>query len=107
MKKLTTEQLHEQTQELYSLGVYKNFDPIYEKYKGTDNYKKPKSEYLAKLVQMDNFELLKEAKSKIWLSAYAANNPRSDYHWHVDAIYDECKKSSIYTLAFKRTEQSL
>ena len=25
----------------------------------------------------------------MWLSAYAANNPRSDYHWQCDACYDE------------------
>lgn len=40
----------------------------------------------------------------IWLSAYASNNPRSDYHWQCDACYDECKKrgkEDIYNRAHK------
>jgi hypothetical protein len=110
MKPLTENEIISQTDELYNLGVYTNFDPVYDKYKGLDNNRKPKKDYLKKLVSMDNFELLKEAKSKIWLSGYANNNPRSDYHWHVDAIYDECKrrnKLSIYKLTYERVLQSL
>ncbi|RNB59468.1 hypothetical protein EDM57_04825 [Brevibacillus gelatini] len=61
-------------------------------YEGKDNYGRPKSEYLEKLSNMDYESLLKETEDKIWLSAYAANNPRSDYHWQVDACYDEWSK---------------
>ena len=74
-----------------------------EKYVGLDNYKRPKSEYLLKLSNMDEKELFKECKDKIWLSAYANNNPRSDYHWHCDACYDECKsrdRMDIYQKAY-------
>lgn len=60
-----------------------------DKYKGLDNYGKPKNEYLDKIAKMTDKELHDETKDKIWLSAYAANNPRSDYHWHCDATYDE------------------
>ena len=60
------------------------------KYKGVDNYGKPRSEYLTNLGSMTDAELQKECELKIWLSAYAANNRRSDYHWHVDACFDEC-----------------
>jgi hypothetical protein len=59
------------------------------KYSGNDNYKRPKADYLAKLTAMDNKKLFEETKSMIWLSAYAHNNIRSDYHWQCDACYDE------------------
>jgi len=52
---------------------------------------------------MDDTQLFDECKDKIWLSAYANNNPRSDYHWHVDACYDECvrrKKIDLYSKAW-------
>ncbi len=74
------------------------------KYEGNDNYGRPKSEYLDKLKAMNDAALEKEAEHKIWLSAYASNNRRSDYHWHVDAIYDECvdrDKVHIYNSAHK------
>lgn len=59
------------------------------KYEGNDNYGRPKSQYLEKLAKMTYEELMCETKDKIWLSAYANNNPKSDYHWQVDACYDE------------------
>ena len=61
------------------------------KYLGKDNYGKPKSDYIDKIKLMNEDELEKETKNKIWLSAWAANNLKSDYHWHVDACYDELK----------------
>lgn len=62
-----------------------------DKYSGIDNYGKPKSEYISTLPAMTDDELVKAASDKCWLSAFASNNPRSDYHWQVDAIYDEAK----------------
>jgi len=73
-------------------------------YTGNDNYGKPKISYLLKLTEMSDTELRKACESDIWLSAYAENNPRSDYHWMCDACYDECKrrgKSEIYSQAHK------
>jgi len=72
------------------------------KYKGMDNSGNPKTDYLTKLVQMSDIELYKECESKIWLSAFAANNHKSDYHWHCDACYVECvrrNKENIYSQA--------
>ena len=72
-------------------------------YKGYDNYGRPKKEYLDKIANMDDKKLAEETESKIWLSAYAANNSRSDYHWHCDACYDECQKREkpeIYKRAY-------
>ena len=59
------------------------------KYQGNDNSKQPRINYVRRIEAMDDADLSIEAKSKLWLSAYANNNRRSDYHWHVDAIYDE------------------
>ena len=81
-----------------------------DKYTGNDNYGKPKSDYLAKLAEMEDSALLEETENKIWLSAYAANNPRSDYHWHCDACYDECEileKLDIYDWAHKLATASV
>lgn len=56
---------------------------------GLDNSGKPRQPYADKLSKMEEPELFKETKDKIWLSAYASNNSRSDYHWQCDATYDE------------------
>jgi hypothetical protein len=80
-------------------------------YTGNDNYGKPKSEYLERIAAMEMVKLIAETESKIWLSGYANNNPRSDYHWHVDACYDELKKrtgdNEAYDKAYKRVLKSL
>lgn len=54
-----------------------------------DNYGRPKQEYVDSLAAMPDKELTEITERKIWLSAYADNNPRSDYHWQVDSCYDE------------------
>ncbi len=74
-------------------------------FEGNDNHGKPKSEYLNKLHNMGVKELGKECEGMIWLSAYANNNPQSDYHWKCDACYDECARRHqeyVYTAAHKR-----
>lgn len=75
-----------------------------EKYQGCDNYGKPRAEYITRIAGMDDDALLKETGDKIWLSAYAGNNPRSDFHWHVDVCYDEWQhrgKADQYDKAYK------
>lgn len=70
-----------------------------------DNYGQPKSEYFDKITGMDDAALEVEAEQMIWLSAFAHNNPRSDYHWQSDAIYKECSKRDkpeIYQRAFDK-----
>jgi len=74
-----------------------------EKYEGVDNYGKPKSQYLEELRAMIPEQLFARCKDMIWLSAYAANNSHSDFHWQCDACHDECKsrdKIDIYQKAF-------
>ena len=78
-------------------------------YPGKDNYGKPKSDYLAKIANMNDKSLEDEAEQIIWLSAFANNNPRSDFHWQADAIYDECAKRGkpeIYEKGFNRAKAS-
>lgn len=69
-----------------------------------DNHNQPKINYLGKLVEKSDKELEAECEQMIWLSAYANNNPRSDYHWQCDACYDECDRrgnTKIYSRAHK------
>jgi hypothetical protein len=72
-------------------------------YSGNDNYGKPKQDWLDKLAVMDDATYLVKTEEMIWLSAYANNNPRSDYHWKSDACYDEAKrrgKPELYKQAY-------
>jgi hypothetical protein len=78
------------------------------KYAGLDNSGKPKKYYLATILGMDKAELLEETERKIWLSAYAHNNPRSDFHWQCDACYEVCKKfDGLYEQAYKKVESGI
>lgn len=79
------------------------------KYEGNDNYGHPRTDYIAKIAGMTDDELLHETEQKIWLSAYANNNRRSDYHWHVDGCYDEWtyrQKPEQYTVAYEAARRS-
>lgn len=48
--------------------------------------------YAAKLAEIDDAGLTDEAANYAWLSAYAANNPRSIYHAKCDATYAEAAR---------------
>ena len=65
---------------------------VHSKYLGNDNYGNPKSDYILKLQAMTNEELRHTCSERIWFSAYASTNPRSDCHWQCDACYDECQR---------------
>lgn len=72
---------------------------------GKDNYGKPRQGFADKIAAMTDAEFLKEAEQSIWLSAYANNNPRSDYHWHADTCYHEAQrrgKPELYSEAFRK-----
>jgi hypothetical protein len=80
------------------------------KYPGHDNYRKPKSEYVQKIHDMADQQLMEETKNVIWLSGYANNNPRADYHWQVDICYDEWllrDKSDWYQKAYDSVLKSV
>lgn len=89
------------------IGLIKN---AYGKYDGNSNHNNPKSDYLQKLVDSNDEQLKDECERYIWLSAYASNNPRSDYHWQCDACYDECNrrgKIEIYNKAHKYVSSTI
>lgn len=72
---------------------------------GQDNYGKPRQIYADRIAAMDDTAFSKEAEQSIWLSAYANNNPRSDYHWQADACYNEATrrgKPELYNQAHAR-----
>lgn len=48
--------------------------------------------YADKLQAMDDGALVDEIESKVWLSAYAANNGRSKYHTECDLTHDEARR---------------
>lgn len=75
-------------------------------YSGKDNYGRLRSDYLVKIAAMPDGELESECYSMIYQSARCSNNPRADWHWMVDACYDESDKRTngapIYSKAHKR-----
>lgn len=76
---------------------------------GFDNYKAPRQAFADKIFAMDDAAFVEEAEHRIWLSAFANNNPRSDYHWQADACYDEAKrrgKPELYKEAYNRAAES-
>lgn len=76
-----------------------------QKYRGIDNFGSSKSKYLQKVIDTPEADLPKLCYDAIWRSAYANNNPRSDFHWQVDAVSDILEArglSRIYTEAHKK-----
>lgn len=63
--------------------------PYTEEFFGNDNYGNPKENYIYKIGLMDDEKLIKETETMIFLSAFASNNPKSDYHWMCDVTYRE------------------
>ena len=75
---------------------------------GKDNYGKPRQDFADKIAAADDREFVKIAEDKIWLSAYANNNLRSDYHWQADACYDEAErrgKPELYSQAYDQASR--
>lgn len=73
---------------------------------GKDNYGLPRQRFADKLAAADEDKFLEFCGEYIWLSAYASNNPRSDYHWQCDACYDEAIRRGaawIYDKAWCKT----
>lgn len=51
-----------------------------------------RQDFADKIAAMDDEVFIKITEERIWLSAYAANNLRSDYHWQADACYHEAQR---------------
>lgn len=68
-----------------------------------DNSPEKQEAFCKKLEGLTDDALVKETKDRIWLSAYAGNNPRSCYHWQADACYAEAVrrgKDGLYKQAY-------
>lgn len=59
---------------------------------GNDNSGKPRQLFADKLAAADDEAFVKIAEEYIWLSSYAANNRRSDYHWMCAACDAEANR---------------
>jgi hypothetical protein len=62
-------------------------------------------DYVARLQQLDEHELLCECEKMVWFSSFAHNNPISDYHFMCYACYDECiarNRMDIYHRAHEK-----
>ena len=67
-----------------------------------------RQEYADKLATMADDEFFKDCKQFIFLSAYATNNPRSDYHWMCDACILEGwrrNREDLYDKAHKEVSR--
>jgi hypothetical protein len=72
---------------------------------GKDNYGKSRQGFADTLAGFDDVSFIAFAENKVWLSAYADNNRRSDYHWQADACYDEAGrrgKPELYERAWQQ-----
>lgn len=78
---------------------------------GKDNYGKPRQAFADRLAAATDADFVKIAEEYIWLSAYANNNSRSDYHWMCDAAYDEAtkrrKKPELYNQAHRQASGTM
>lgn len=66
--------------------------------------------FVKELSELSDDDLFRLCKDFIWFSAYANNNPRSDYHFMCDACYEECKrreKPDIYNRAYTKITRSI
>lgn len=50
------------------------------------------NDYATSLEGLTDEKLTDEVETKVWLSSFAANNPRSKYHKECDATWDECQR---------------
>lgn len=77
---------------------------------GKSNDGPMRQDYADKLATMTEAEFFEDCKKFIWLSAYANNNPRSDYHWMNDACTLESwrrDREDIYNTAHNDVSRKL
>lgn len=76
---------------------------------GKDNAGKPRQLFADKIAALDDAAFVRRASDLIWLSAFANNNPRSDYHWQADACHDEAARRGdpeLYNTAWRKASGS-
>lgn len=71
--------------------------------KGRTNHSVPCQHFADSIGASDDEQFVQTATEIIWLSAYASNNTRSDYHWQASACYYEAQrrgKPELYQQAY-------
>ena len=71
-----------------------------------DNAPEKQEAYRTKLEGLSDADLTKECSDKIWMSAYASNNPISCAHWQCDAVYNECVRRGKQVI-YKKVHEAL
>lgn len=77
---------------------------------GKDNRGNPRQNFADRIAVADEAGFLEEAERYIWLSAFANNNPRSDYHWMADLCHDEAErrgKPELYKRAWDNARRTM
>ena len=59
---------------------------------GTSNYDRPAQEWADELAPLTDEEFVEKAADAIYWSAWANNNPTSDYHYQASACYYEAAR---------------
>lgn len=76
-----------------------------QRFPGKDNNGEPKNLFFKRALGLPRDKLLKLTQERIWLSAYANNNPHSDYHWQADSLYQifyHRQDTDGYTIAYRK-----
>lgn len=73
--------------------------------RGTSNYGRPAQEWADKIAALGDEEFTEEAAEAVYWSAWASNNPTSDYHYEASACYYEAQRRGnpdLYQQAYNR-----
>lgn len=77
---------------------------------GRCNDERPAQGFADKIAALSDEDFVTEAEQCIWLSAYAANNPTSDYHFEASACYYEAQRRGnpgLYQEAYNRARGTI
>lgn len=76
---------------------------------GRSNYSVPAQSFADSIAASDDAQFVQTAEEVIWFSAYANNNPTSDYHWQASACYYEAQRRGdpgLYQRAYDQAKAS-
>ncbi len=73
---------------------------------GYNSFGRPRQAFADWIALANDAEFIRITEDRIWLSAYASNNPRSDYHWQAEACYDEAVRRGNIDLYYKAYERA-
>jgi len=74
---------------------------------GTSNYDRPAQEWADKVAALDDDQFVSEGAEAIYWSAWANNNPTSDYHYQATVFYYDAQRRGnpgLYQQAFEQAK---